>query len=199
MTKVLLIGLAVYGLVAFGWRSFVQWRRTGSTGFRGLSGKAFSGAWIGGVSFVVALLAVVLAPVADLAELPRLFDLPTPLAACGFALFSVGLAITVLSQVHMGDSWRIGVDAGERTGLVHTGLFRVVRNPIFSAMWLTVAGVLLVVPNVLSVLALVALTAALELQVRLVEEPYLLRTHGDAYRRYAAAVGRFVPGLGRLR
>lgn len=199
MTTVLLIGLAVYGLVAFGWRSFVQWRRTGSTGFRGLSGKAFSGAWIGGVSFVAALLAVVLAPVADLAELPRLFDPPTPLAACGFALFSVGLAITVLSQVHMGDSWRIGVDAGERTGLVHKGLFRVVRNPIFSAMWLTVAGVLLVVPNVLSVLALVALTAALELQVRLVEEPYLLRTHGDAYRRYAAAVGRFVPGLGRLR
>jgi protein-S-isoprenylcysteine O-methyltransferase Ste14 len=59
--------------------------------------------------------------------------------------------------------------------------------------------VLLVVPNVLSVLALVALTAAIELQVRLVEEPYLLRTHGDAYRRYAAVVGRFVPGLGRLR
>ena len=39
---------------------------------------------------------------------------------------------------------------------------------------------------------------ALEIQVRLVEEPYLLRQHGDAYRNYAARVGRFVPGLGRL-
>ena len=31
-----------------------------------------------------------------------------------------------------------------------------------------------------------------------VEEPYLLRTHGDEYRRYASRVGRFVPGVGRL-
>ena len=38
----------------------------------------------------------------------------------------------------------------------------------------------------------------LELQVRSVEEPYLLRTHGDAYRAYASRVGRFVPGIGRL-
>jgi protein-S-isoprenylcysteine O-methyltransferase Ste14 len=43
-----------------------------------------------------------------------------------------------------------------------------------------------------------ALFAALELQTRAVEEPYLLRTHGEAYAAYAARVGRFVPGLGRL-
>ena len=43
-----------------------------------------------------------------------------------------------------------------------------------------------------------ALLVALEIQVRAVEEPYLLRTHGDAYRRYAAATGRFVPGIGRI-
>jgi SAM-dependent methyltransferase len=39
---------------------------------------------------------------------------------------------------------------------------------------------------------------ALEVQVRLVEEPYLLRTHGRAYAEYGARTGRFVPGLGRL-
>jgi protein-S-isoprenylcysteine O-methyltransferase Ste14 len=36
------------------------------------------------------------------------------------------------------------------------------------------------------------------LQVRAVEEPYLLSVHGDAYATYAARVGRFVPGVGRL-
>jgi protein-S-isoprenylcysteine O-methyltransferase Ste14 len=56
-----------------------------------------------------------------------------------------------------------------------------------------------VVPNVLSAAMLVAFAVALEIQVRLVEEPYLLRVHSDAYRRYAARTGRFVPGLGRLR
>jgi protein-S-isoprenylcysteine O-methyltransferase Ste14 len=42
------------------------------------------------------------------------------------------------------------------------------------------------------------ITLALELQVRAVEEPYLIRSHGDAYRAYAARVGRFLPGIGRL-
>jgi protein-S-isoprenylcysteine O-methyltransferase Ste14 len=35
------------------------------------------------------------------------------------------------------------------------------------------------------------------LQVRL-EEDHLLRLHGGAYQRYAARVGRFLPGVGRL-
>jgi protein-S-isoprenylcysteine O-methyltransferase Ste14 len=32
--------------------------------------------------------------------------------------------------------------------------------------------------------------------VHIVEEPYLLTVHGDAYRDYLASVGRFVPALG---
>ena len=35
--------------------------------------------------------------------------------------------------------------------------------------------------------------------MHLVEEPYLLRMHGAAYRGYAEGTGRFVPGIGRLR
>ena len=32
----------------------------------------------------------------------------------------------------------------------------------------------------------------------MVEEPHLIRTHGEPYLRWASRVGRFVPGLGRL-
>jgi protein-S-isoprenylcysteine O-methyltransferase Ste14 len=39
---------------------------------------------------------------------------------------------------------------------------------------------------------------ALEIQVRAVEEPYLLRTHPEEYAEYLARAGRFVPGVGRL-
>lgn len=48
------------------------------------------------------------------------------------------------------------------------------------------------------VMGLVALVGALEVQVRLVEEPYLRRMHGTAHEGYTRRVGRFVPGLGRL-
>ena len=35
--------------------------------------------------------------------------------------------------------------------------------------------------------------------MRLIEEPYLTAVHGDAYRDYAGRVGRFLPGVGRIR
>ena len=107
--------------------------------------------------------------------------------------------IDVAAQMGMGDSWRIGVDPAERTGLVTGGIFALVRNPIFTAMLVTALGLTLMVGNVISLTGLAALYAALEVQVRFVEEPYLRTVHGPDYERYTATAGRFLPGLGRSR
>jgi protein-S-isoprenylcysteine O-methyltransferase Ste14 len=66
-------------------------------------------------------------------------------------------------------------------------------------MTITAVGLAAMVPNVIALGGVVALIGALGLQVRGVEEPYLRRMHGAAYDRYAAHVGRFLPGIGRLR
>ena len=58
--------------------------------------------------------------------------------------------------------------------------------------------VALMVPSWIALAGVAALFIALELQVRVVEEPYLRRTHGRAYADYASRVGRFVPGVGKL-
>lgn len=191
-----LLGLVAYGAFALGWRSWLQWRRTGSTGFRGITGTPLSAEWIGGALLVVAFLC---APGAAIAALVDVLDTAEPMVAPGVALFAVGSMGTLFAQMSMGDAWRIGVDARERTELVARGLFRWCRNPIFTSMMLLLAGVALLVPNALSVAALIAGVVGLEMQVRLVEEPYLLRTHGEKYARYAARVGRFAPLLGRMR
>jgi len=99
----------------------------------------------------------------------------------------------------MGASWRIGVDESERTDLVTGGPFAIVRNPIYSGVIPLVLGLMLLAPNPVTIAAFAALVAAFEIQVRLVEEPHLLRAHPDAYRDYASRVGRFVPGVGLLR
>jgi protein-S-isoprenylcysteine O-methyltransferase Ste14 len=52
---------------------------------------------------------------------------------------------------------------------------------------------------VVSVAAVALLVIALELQTRLVEEPYLLRSQGEPYAAYASRVGRFLPGIGTRR
>ena len=198
------VALGCFGLylgLAFGVRTLVQLRRTGSSGFHGLSGRPGSAEWLGGVLFVVALVGGLAAPVLDLAGVLGPVEVLDGAAArvAGIALFALGLAATLAAQFAMGDAWRIGVDPGERTELVTSGPFALVRNPIFSGMLPASLGLALMVPNAVALLSLIALLTALEIQVRLVEEPYLLGVHGERYTGYAARVGRFVPGVGRLR
>lgn len=90
------------------------------------------------------------------------------------------------------------VDPHARAPLVTGGPFRIVRNPILTCTAATAIGLALIVPNVLAILMLVAIAVSMQVQVRLVEEPYLTSVHGDAYRRYAARTGRFLPGIGHL-
>ena len=197
----LALGLYVaYLALAFGLRTWLQVRRTGSTGFVGLRGRVGSVEWTGGVLFAVAIVLGFAGPVLDLAgvldPVPALDG--TAGHVVGVVLTVAGLAGTLYAQLAMGTSWRIGVDPEERTELVTSGPFALVRNPIFAAMLPTSLGLVLLVPNVVAIAGFVALVVALELQTRAVEEPYLVATHGDEYLTYASRVGRFVPGLGRL-
>ena len=200
MPVVALVLFAVFGLLGFGWRSWLQRRRTGSTGFRGISGRIGSVEWFAGVGFVLSMAAAVFAPALQLAGVvsPVGFLHAPWIQITGIALALVGIAATVYAQVDMGDSWRIGVDPSETTTLVRQGVFGIVRNPIFTAMLIFGLGIALVTPNVLAIVGLVLLVVTIEVQVRVVEEPYLSTTHGAAYRDYAATVGRFVPGVGRI-
>jgi protein-S-isoprenylcysteine O-methyltransferase Ste14 len=200
MAVVALLAYGLYVSLAFGLRTLIQLRRTGSTGFKGIGGRPGSPEWIAGILFVLALAVGLAAPVLALtgtAEPIAALDL-TPVHVAGVALFAAGLGATFAAQVAMGASWRIGVDEGERTELVTDGPFALVRNPIFAAMLPTGLGLTLMVPSVVALAGLAALFVALELQVRVAEEPYLLRAHGAEYARYCARVGRFVPGIGRL-
>ncbi|WP_206051727.1 methyltransferase family protein [Nocardioides ferulae] len=188
---------ALYGLVGFGIRTLVQIRRTGDSGFRGLSGSPGTAEWWAGVLFAAALVTGVLGPVAGLLGLPELPGLDQAwLAATGVVLAALGIAGTLLTQLAMRESWRIGVDESEQTDLVTKGPFGLVRNPIFTAMLVTGAGIAVVVPNFIAVAGWMLLLIATELQVRVVEEPYLRRHHGNRYRQYLANVGRFIPAIG---
>lgn len=186
--------------VGFGWRSWRQYEQTGSAGFHGINGRPGTLEWTAGVAFALAMLLGLFAPAL------QAFGVVSPVAllqeswvqAVGALLALVGIVATVHAQNDMGESWRVGVDPLESTTLVRHGLFALVRNPIFTAMIAFGAGIALMVPNPLGIAAFVLLVVAIELQVRVVEEPYLLAAHGDAYRSYGQTVGRFVPTLGRL-
>lgn len=192
--------LFITGVVlTLGVRTWAHRRRTGSSGFNGITGNPGSAEWWGGVLFVAALLlAGVGLVLAATGTTPVITGIPTLARWLGMVTTLTGFALVLIAQTAMGASWRIGVDDSERTDLVSTGLFAHVRNPIFTAMCLALGGLALMAPTPLTLAAVASLVTAVELQVRVVEEPYLLASHGTTYAQYAARVGRFLPRLGRL-
>ncbi|HMJ77610.1 MAG TPA: isoprenylcysteine carboxylmethyltransferase family protein [Iamia sp.] len=186
--------LVLFGAVGFGWRTVVQLRRHGDTGWR------FTRTGIDRIVAPALAVAFVLLGVGPVVALVG--EAPTtggPVGAVVGAVLALGAGVlTVVAQVQMGASWRIGVEHGERTELVTGGLFGLVRNPIFTGMVVFAVGLALLLPNLPTLLGAALALATIEVQVRLVEEPNLVTVHGEAYRRWAGATGRFLPGLGRL-
>jgi protein-S-isoprenylcysteine O-methyltransferase Ste14 len=191
VVEIALIGWIAYVLVAFVLRTLVQLRKTGASGFVGLRRGATHAERLAGAAMVGSFALSLVAPFTG----EPLADTAT-IGGATIVLATIG---TFAAQLTMASSWRIGVDERERTELVTHGLFAVVRNPIFSLMVLASAGFALACPTPLALLAPPLLALGLAVQVRVVEEPYLVRTHGEAYRSYARRVGRFVPRLGLLR
>jgi protein-S-isoprenylcysteine O-methyltransferase Ste14 len=103
----------------------------------------------------------------------------------------------VWSQLAMGRSWRVGVDHDTPSELVTTGPFRYVRNPIYTAISLFLIAVVVLLPGVATGLLAAAALLCIELQVRVIEEPFLVAHYGAPYLAWAGATGRFVPGVGR--
>jgi protein-S-isoprenylcysteine O-methyltransferase Ste14 len=190
--------LAFLVLVA-GVRTWIQLRRLGDTGVRREAARRSpTQRRIDALATIGALALGVASPVAALLGLDPVLRTPT-IAVVGLVLTIVGTMATFSAQLAMGQSWRTGVDPDERTPLVTSGPFAWVRNPIMSSVLMTCVGLVLMVPTVIGLLGLTAVVIAAQLLVRLVEEPYLRRVHGEEYQRYAARTGRFVPGMGQLK
>lgn len=197
MAAIALVMCVLYVLVMFGVRAVVQRRRTGSSGWVGAATNAEHRA---NMLVLAAWLLDLLATTLVLGGATR----PTPTFhgpvthAAGIAALILSLALGIIAQEAMGPAWRTGIDPDHPSRLATTGVFAAVRNPVYTSMIGTSLGVALLVPSIVSAVALAACVTGLEIQTRAVEEPHLRAVHGDAYERYSARVGRFAPRLGRL-
>jgi protein-S-isoprenylcysteine O-methyltransferase Ste14 len=192
MAPIALVLDLAFVLTGFVGRSLLQWRRTGDFGWR--LGRPHSPAELG-----ARVLLVGAGVLLGVSVVTGWGQGATPTAAPGIVLAGLGMLVVAVAQVQMGASWRIGVDPGEHTALVRTGLYRRVRNPIYTGMVIFALGQALLLPNPWSAAALVAMVAGVEVQVRAVEEPFLATAHGAGFAHWAADAGRFAPGVGRRR
>ena len=186
----------VYVLVAFVWRSYLVWKRTGINPVT-FKGSDTAHDFIGSVSrFIFAVVALVVflysfSPVAYAYTSPIQWLEHRWLRLIGVLVLVLSLVWITVAQSQMGEAWRIGIDAEHRTPLVQKGLFGISRNPIFLGMMVTLLGLFLTLPNALTLLAFVVGVVLIGVQVRL-EENYLAQVHPEAYREYRQRVRRWL-------
>ncbi len=105
----------------------------------------------------------------------------------GLIMLSAGFGLAF--RITFGLGWRNAF--GEKLGLRTTGWFAWSRNPIYVVTWLGLIGWGLIA-NSIGVSILLILWALLYLIAPLLEEPWLEREYGDAYRDYKKSVPRFI-------
>lgn len=156
------------------------------------------------------VLSILLLPVVVTIVVPRwLQHADLPLAGSVHASASVVVATRILGALFLVGgvalfAWCVVLFANVGKGtlapwdptrrLVATGPYRFVRNPMISGVAGVLTGEVLLLrsPRLAAWLGLFIIIN--EVYFRLVEEPGLERRFGDEYRRYRAAVPRWIPG-----
>ena len=125
------------------------------------------------------------------------FEFGTIGTTAGLTPCAVGAATTMVSQYQMEKSWRIGVDDSAKTEFFMHGMFSLSRNSIYFGMLVVGLGFLVLVPHVAMLICYVLVYIGIDLQVRKIEEPHLMRVLGSAYVEYTRGINRYVPWLPR--
>lgn len=113
----------------------------------------------------------------------------------GIALMFAGVTVLVMSFINLGRSLTANPVPKETAELVTTGLYARVRHPIYFAILLLAAGVVLDAgwwPQVI-----IAGMLYIQLQIKATFEESLLRKKFPAYAAYASKTPMFIPRLSK--
>jgi len=117
-----------------------------------------------------------------------------PLAA-GIAGLGIGLWFFYRSHADLGTQWSVTLEVRENHRLITQGVYRRVRHPMYSALFLYSLGQALAIPNWIAGPSYLVSFGILFLFRVHAEEQMMRDTFGDDYVAYAARTKRLVPGL----
>lgn len=133
-----------------------------------------------------------------LALLPSggLYPVGAALTVVAGALVAAGILVAVLAGARLGGALTPSPIPNSSGQLATTGLYALVRHPIYSALFLASIGLALRGATLWHAVVLVALIVLISFKAR--AEEAMLFDKFDAYGEYASRVGRFIPGVGRI-
>jgi protein-S-isoprenylcysteine O-methyltransferase Ste14 len=142
------------------------------------------------VAFFLPLIWIV-SPVFSFAD----YALPPWSLGGGVVCLAAGLWLFHRSHADLGKYWSITLELRQEHRLVTKGIYRHIRHPMYTALFLYSVGQALVVPNGVvgpSYLVTFAILFACRLRA---EERMMLDAFGNEYAAYMARTKRLVPGI----
>jgi protein-S-isoprenylcysteine O-methyltransferase Ste14 len=148
------------------------------------------------LSHIVPLSFAVLLYSSQRVRIPLLAERFLPLTEWSFwigvFLTAGGLLFTVWARLHLGRNWSGSVTIKQGHELVMSGPYALVRHPIYTGLLLALLGSTLALGDWRAILALALAAGALWRKLR-VEERWMRRQFGDAYRVYSQRVAGLIP------
>jgi protein-S-isoprenylcysteine O-methyltransferase Ste14 len=128
---------------------------------------------------------------------PASFDRPFIPAVAWLGLVPMVGALWLFrrSHVDLGRNWSISLEVREQHALVQTGVYRLIRHPMYSSFFLLGLAQMLLLPNWFAGLAGVAGAGILFAFRFRREERMMLESFGDDYRSYMTHTKRIVPWI----
>ncbi len=122
---------------------------------------------------------------------------PATLLGIAGALFFFGLGLIAISALGLGSALT-PTPVPTRSGqLTTSGLYRLVRHPIYTGVLLTVTGITLRSGNWVHVA--IAVATYIYFDRKAAWEEHRLQERYPGYRSYAARTGKFIPGVAQWR
>jgi len=109
------------------------------------------------------------------------------------SIMTISTVIEIISSLTLGKSGRIHSPT-EKTKLIKTGIYGIIRNPIVLGLFLYGFGILLLNPNLLSLLMMIFLVYGYNYKVD-TEANKLEIMFGDEWNDYCKKVGEYLPKL----
>jgi protein-S-isoprenylcysteine O-methyltransferase Ste14 len=131
------------------------------------------------------------------AHFPKFADYPfmPVLSYLGVAVDVVCLWMFHRTHRDLGENWSVSLDLRERHTLVTTGIYALVRHPMYSGFWLMALAQVLLLPNwIAGPAGLVGFGILFFGRVRR-EEEMMITAFGDEYRAYMGRTARVVPWI----
>jgi len=112
----------------------------------------------------------------------------------GLSISIFGAIIACTSRYTLGKNWSLSVQRKENHQLIHDGIYKIVRHPIYTGLLLLFIGNAIIVGDYRAIIAVLIVFVSLWLKLKK-EEKLLIETFGIEYKEYKNQTKALIPYL----